>query len=486
MKTDKWWLINKLARYQFLNRYVLRWILELIEFVLVIVSGPLACLLLRELGPLVQIEFEANIKQCVVYGLFMIAFWFAISQISLMAISPRSQRFLNLIFLFIRGYFFISLLQLGIKYLFNLQDIPIVFIVLNIGLAFTLTLGFRILSLYFLRIFRASGHNLRNVLIIGDVSADFIIDRFQYQKDWGYEILGIISQSRKIRRKFGQDIPILTGLDNLEYILVNEVIDEVFYCTQSKDESELRQVLRICDDIGIIFRVQANCGYLSPERLEIKTLTRNKGLVLMDNPAHSFASELKTLTDFIFSFFALLLLIPVLILVSLAIKLESRGPVFYKQERIGLRGRKFILWKFRTMIANAEVLQDKLKAMNEADGPVFKIKDDPRITRFGRILRKTGVDEIPQLLNVLRGEMSLIGPRPPVEAEVREYQRWQLRRLSVKPGITCTWQIQPHRNDIRLKEWVKMDLNYIDNWSLAHDFKLVLKTITALVFATGR
>jgi exopolysaccharide biosynthesis polyprenyl glycosylphosphotransferase len=324
------------------------------------------------------------------------------------------------------------------------------------------------------------------VLIIGDVSADFIIDRFQYQKDWGYEILGIISQSRKIRRKFGQDIPILTGLDNLEYILVNEVIDEVFYCKQSIDESELRQVLRICDDIGIIFRVQANCGYLSPERLEIKTLTRNKGLVLMDNPAHSFASELKTLTDFIFSFFALLLLIPVLILVSLAIKLESRGPVFYKQERIGLRGRKFILWKFRTMIANAEVLQDKLKAMNEADGPVFKIKDDPRITRFGRILRKTGVDEIPQLLNVLRGEMSLIGPRPPVEAEVREYQRWQLRRLSVKPGITCTWQIQPHRNDIRFKEWVKMDLNYIDNWSLAHDFKLVLKTITAMVFATGR
>src|SRR5690554_5269839 len=209
MKTDKWWLINKLARYQFLNRYVLRWILELIEFVLVIVSVPLACLLLRELGPLVQIEFEANIKQCVVYGLFMIAFWFAISQISLMAISPRSQRFLNLIFLFIRGYFFISLLQLGIKYLFNLQDIPIVFIVLNIGLAFTLTLGFRILSLYFLRIYRASGHNLRKVLIIGDVSADFIIDRFQYQKDWGYEILGIISQSRKIRRKFGQDIPIL-------------------------------------------------------------------------------------------------------------------------------------------------------------------------------------------------------------------------------------------------------------------------------------
>ena len=324
------------------------------------------------------------------------------------------------------------------------------------------------------------------MLISGDVSADFIIDRFQYQKDWGYEILGIISQSRKIRRKFGQDIPILTGLDNLEYILVNEVIDEVFYCKQSIDESELRQVLRICDDIGIIFRVQANCGYLSPERLEIKTLTRNKGLALMDNPAHSFASELKTLTDFIFSFFALLLLIPVLILVSLAIKLESRGPVFYKQERIGLRGRKFILWKFRTMIANAEVLQDKLKAMNEADWPVFKIKDDPRITRFGRILRKTGVDEIPQLLNVLRGEMSLIGPRPPVEAEVREYQRWQLRRLSVKPGITCTWQIQPHRNDIRFKEWVKMDLNYIDNWSLAHDFKLVLKTITAMVFATGR
>jgi lipopolysaccharide/colanic/teichoic acid biosynthesis glycosyltransferase len=138
------------------------------------------------------------------------------------------------------------------------------------------------------------------------------------------------------------------------------------------------------------------------------------------------------------------------------------------------------------MISNAEEFQEKLKVYNESDGPTFKIKDDPRITKLGRFLRKTGIDEIPQLINVIKGDMSLIGPRPPVESEVKQYQRWQLRRLSVKPGITCTWQAAPNRNDIKFENWIQMDLNYIDNWSLKKDFLLVFKTISAMLYAQGR
>jgi lipopolysaccharide/colanic/teichoic acid biosynthesis glycosyltransferase len=167
------------------------------------------------------------------------------------------------------------------------------------------------------------------------------------------------------------------------------------------------------------------------------------------------------------------------------IKIGSKGPVFFRQERIGLRGRKFRLYKFRTMVVDAESQLKILKARNEADGPVFKIKEDPRITRVGKLLRKTGLDELPQLFNVVRGEMSLIGPRPPLEEEVKQYERWQLRRLSVKPGITCTWQIIPDRHDVSFEEWMELDLNYIDNWNLFKDLGLFFKTVRTFFMAGG-
>jgi lipopolysaccharide/colanic/teichoic acid biosynthesis glycosyltransferase len=195
---------------------------------------------------------------------------------------------------------------------------------------------------------------------------------------------------------------------------------------------------------------------------------------------------IKTMADLYFSITALIILFPLLFIIGIVIKLESKGPILFKQERIGLRGRKFKLYKFRTMVPNAEDLLARLKAQNEADGPTFKIKDDPRVTRFGKFLRKTGLDELPQLFNVVAGEMSLIGPRPPIESEVKQYERWQLRRLSVKPGITCTWQIIPNRNDVKFEKWMQLDLNYIDNWSLAKDAELFFKTITTVLLATGR
>ena len=185
------------------------------------------------------------------------------------------------------------------------------------------------------------------------------------------------------------------------------------------------------------------------------------------------------------SIIAIVLLSPVFLGLALIIKLGSSGPVFFKQERIGLRGRKFKLFKFRTMVVDAEAQLKKLQAQNEADGPVFKIKDDPRLTRVGRFLRKTGLDELPQLLNVVRGEMSLIGPRPPLEDEVKQYERWQLRRLSVKPGITCTWQIVPDRHDVSFEKWMELDLHYIDNWNLFKDLSLFFKTVKTFFMAGG-
>jgi lipopolysaccharide/colanic/teichoic acid biosynthesis glycosyltransferase len=195
--------------------------------------------------------------------------------------------------------------------------------------------------------------------------------------------------------------------------------------------------------------------------------------------------KMKKAFDFFFSFSVIMLISPVLLIIAIAIRLEDGGSVFFIQERMGLNGRRFPIIKFRTMVANAEALKFSLQGLNEQDGPVFKITNDPRVTRVGWFLRKTSFDELPQFFNVIRGEMSVVGPRPPIPTEVEMYQQWQKRRLSMKPGITCTWQVSG-RNDIPFDEWMKLDMEYIDNWSFTRDAILVFKTIKVILTGTGK
>jgi len=183
----------------------------------------------------------------------------------------------------------------------------------------------------------------------------------------------------------------------------------------------------------------------------------------------------------------LIVVAPLFAVIALAIKISSKGPVFYRQERSGMNGRKFMLYKFRTMVADADQKRKELEALNESDGPVFKINNDPRIIPvIGPFLRKTSLDELPQLLNIFRGEMSLVGPRPPIPAEVAQYKPWQRRRLSMKPGLTCIWQTSPNRNDLSFNDWMELDLEYIDTWSPLLDFKLLLKTARVVLLGEGR
>jgi lipopolysaccharide/colanic/teichoic acid biosynthesis glycosyltransferase len=179
------------------------------------------------------------------------------------------------------------------------------------------------------------------------------------------------------------------------------------------------------------------------------------------------------------------LISPLLLIIAVAIKFEDGGSVFFQQERVGLNGRSFPIFKFRTMVARAEVLQAALLGQNEQNGPVFKITNDPRVTRVGWLLRKTSLDELPQFFNVMRGEMSIVGPRPPIRSEVEKYERWQKRRLSMKPGITCIWQVSG-RNNIPFEEWMKLDMEYIDNWSFTGDLILVIKTIKVVLIGNGK
>jgi exopolysaccharide biosynthesis polyprenyl glycosylphosphotransferase len=218
----------------------------------------------------------------------------------------------------------------------------------------------------------------------------------------------------------------------------------------------------------------------------VKTeIAEHKFLTFINVPHSTYALAVKKITDIFGALAAIILLSPVFIFISIMIKLSSPGPIIYKQPRVGLRGRQFELYKFRTMVANADELKKDLEEMNEADGPAFKIREDPRVTKIGKVLRRTGLDELPQLFNILKGEMSLIGPRPPIPEETTQYERWQLRRLSVKPGLSCFWQVKPDRNSIKFEKWMEMDLAYIDNWSLRLDFMILLKTLKTIFQRTG-
>lgn len=188
---------------------------------------------------------------------------------------------------------------------------------------------------------------------------------------------------------------------------------------------------------------------------------------------------IKRLIDIIISSLGLIILFPILLIVGIIIKLESKGPVFFSQKRVGLNGKEFNMFKFRSMVVNAEELKQKLESKNEMSGPMFKMKDDPRVTKIGKFIRKTSIDELPQLLNVLKGEMSLVGPRPSLPNEVKEFEDWMMKRLEVKPGLTCYWQVMG-RNNIDFEEWMKLDIKYVNDRSIWIDIKLIFRTVFVL------
>ena len=188
---------------------------------------------------------------------------------------------------------------------------------------------------------------------------------------------------------------------------------------------------------------------------------------------------IKRMIDIILSLIGIIITIPIFLIIGLFIKLESHGPILFSQKRVGLRGQEFKMYKFRSMVINAEELKERLKDQNEMSGPMFKMKDDPRITKIGRFIRKTSIDELPQLINVLKGEMSLVGPRPSLPEEVKEFEPWMLKRLDVKPGLTCYWQVMG-RNNIEFEEWMKLDIKYVNERNIWIDIKLIFKTFFVL------
>lgn len=270
------------------------------------------------------------------------------------------------------------------------------------------------------------------------------------------------------------------------YLDLHEMqVDRVYFAASILEhQQEIQSSINICEQLGIPFSLPAQSFQLTRSKI----VSSQK---ISDGYLHFTSYELKThqlaskrLLDIALSLSALIFLTPLFLIVSLIIKLTSKGPIFFFQERVGMRGRPFSMIKFRSMCINADAIKEQLLDKNEQSGPVFKMKNDPRITTIGRFIRKFSIDELPQLFNVLRGDMSLVGPRPPVPAEVKKYKPWQKRRLSVRPGLTCYWQVSG-RNEIGFEEWMYLDMRYIDHWNLFKDIRLILKTFPVVLFGKG-
>ncbi len=353
------------------------------------------------------------------------------------------------------------------------------------GLDFALLALFRLAAAAVARHQRKRGYDRIYVLVAGTgKAARQHLEALRGHPEWGIEVKGLLSEAPKLALSEVAGFRLLGSIADLPGLIRREVVDEVHFAVSRRTLERLDEAVRACDETGVTVRiVMGFLGRLN-SRPSLESIEGTSLLTLASAPRDEAALLVKRVFDVAASAFALLLASPVLALAALAIKLGPRGPVIFRQKRSGMNGRIFTLYKFRTMVEDAEALRDRLLARNEMDGPVFKIKDDPRVTGVGRILRRLSIDELPQLWNVLRGDMSVVGPRPPIPAEVEKYQGWQRRRLSMRPGITCIWQVSG-RNEVDFRRWMEMDLEYIDRWSLALDFKILLKTIPAVLSSRG-
>jgi exopolysaccharide biosynthesis polyprenyl glycosylphosphotransferase len=338
----------------------------------------------------------------------------------------------------------------------------------------------------FLRYLRSRGYNYREILIVGrNYRAEQLVKKIETSPELGLRIIGFLDAPSVKPDDLFLKYKLIGGLDDLEKILRDQIIDEVFFFLTIKSfYSEIEKMINTCEKIGVEAKIPTD---LFNTRLARSTVSNYGAISVIDlytSPKMNWQFLAKRLIDITTSAFGLLLLSPMFLVISIVIKATSKGPVFFKQKRVGYNGRIFSCLKFRTMVENAEALQKDLLTLNEMSGPVFKIKNDPRVTKMGRIFRKTSIDELPQLINVLIGNMSLVGPRPPTPSEVKQYVLVDRRRLSIRPGITCTWQISG-RNNIPFDRWMELDMEYIDNWSLWLDFKILMGTIPAVLRGSG-
>ena len=382
------------------------------------------------------------------------------------------------------------------------RSLILIFLVVSV-----LSLGMeRSVVLSVLHALRRGGRNTRNAILVGVTNRAFeIAAAAEGHPEWGLRIIGFLdlggrkgAHTPALDTENTADAPnnghgtgsrpsatsLLGSIEDLPLLLERHVVDEVIFCVSARELDRVSEAIAETELRGINSRLVADFVDLKIAHTEVGYLNGVPILTFAALPQSASDLMIKRLLDVVLASVSLVVASPVMALITAAIKLDSQGPVLFTQERVGQNGRRFTLYKFRTMAAGTDGVLAELQQRNEMNGPVFKLRRDPRVTRAGRFLRRWTLDELPQLWNVLRGEMSLVGPRPPLPHEVAQYETWQRRRLSMKPGMTGLWQISG-RNEIDFDEWMRLDLTYIDNWSVKEDLRILARTLPAVISGRG-
>lgn len=348
-------------------------------------------------------------------------------------------------------------------------------------------IGHLLLKQYFVKIYRTSSSSNKLFLITFSDYAEQVLAQLTDSAEWSYEVSGIalLDQEKETAHKTIRDIPVIAGKEDLFEQLKVQVVDEVFLHLPDYPRNQIEELITQFESMGVT--VHVNIDYFN-NVMAHKTTESFAGFTVLSYEAATFDYRrlvIKRIMDIIGSLVGLTITAVLTPFIAIAIKLDSKGPVFFAQKRVGKNGRYFYLYKFRSMTTDAEERKKELMAQNEMDGPMFKVENDPRVTKVGAFLRKTSLDELPQFYNILIGNMSLVGTRPPTVDEFKQYDLYYRRRLSIKPGLTGLWQVSGRSDITDFKDVLKLDLQYIDNWSLSSDIRILLMTVWVVVMKRG-
>ncbi len=352
--------------------------------------------------------------------------------------------------------------------------------------SFALLLLARLLAMVSIAYYTEKGYD-RHYVIIGGVHEEAIAlaETLESVRGKVFQVRGFVTEeAAEPDRPIGR-WKVLGRFQDLPEIAAKTPVDEVYLLPTSGPLEGNLELIRRCESVGMMVHLRLTPFEKTISRLELGEIAGGDYLRFTTAPKSGVALTAKRILDVLVASLLLVILSPFLLLVGLLVRLTSRGPAIFRQERAGRNGRVFTLFKFRTMAEGAEQERAGLESKNEMEGPVFKIRNDPRVTGLGKFLRKTSIDEIPQLWNVVKGDMSLVGPRPLPIYEVEKFEAWQRRRMSMRPGITCLWQVSGRSRVTSFSEWMKLDLEYVDQWSLSLDLKILLRTIPAVLGTRG-
>lgn len=403
--------------------------------------------------------------------------------------SLRTVSFWGLLTKLLKAHLWGGLLVASLLYLTKSSEFSRAVLLLFLLYSVTLSLVIKRAVSWGLGIFRRRGQNVRYLLLVGTGSvAHEFLQLLATHESWGLRVVGLVSVQGEARdtAAIPDEYPILGTLDDVSTICSGQPIDEVVFCVPRQVVVDVDGFLSSLRELGVTVRMVLSTGAGFKVQREVG-LFHDALPILTFYPYAFDVTQLfaKRCLDIVGALVGLGITAALLPFVALAIRLESPGPIFFSQERVGRNGRTFRCWKFRSMFLDAEQRKQALMVHNEMHGAMFKMKDDPRVTRVGRFIRKTSIDELPQFWNVLSGEMSLVGTRPPTPAEVATYENWHRKRICIKPGITGLWQVSGRNQISDFDEVVRLDIQYIDNWSIWVDLRILLKTVWVVLGGVG-